>query len=148
MRRLLLRLSLFVPFIVAMAAINWSVDPARLFGRSTKHPLEGYEGIILEDLLAGRPHTVTDEYSVPSVVQELIRSHEKLDLLVLGSSVCTPFNSANFPGETMLNGSVSGGDLEEAMCVYELACEAGRCPKRVLLEVHGWGTMLGRGNLS
>ena len=44
----------------------------------------------------------------------------------------------------MVNGAVPGGDLEEAICMYELACESGRRPKRILLEVHGWGTMLGK----
>ena len=144
MPRLLLRLFLFVPFVLAMAVVNWSVDPARFFGRSTTSPLAGYEGLILQDLLAGRPHAVGEDYNIPAVFNELIRSQKSIDVLVLGSSVCTPFHSANFPDETMLNGAVPGGDLEEAMCMYQLACEAGRRPKRILLEVHGWGTMLGK----
>jgi hypothetical protein len=48
----------------------------------------------------------------------------------------------------MFNGAVPGGDLEEAMCVYELACECGRRPKRILLEVHGWSYMLGERRVS
>ena len=94
--------------------------------------------------MTGRPHAVGEDFSVPTVFKELIHSQTSIDVLVLGSSVCTPFHSANFPGETMLNGAVPGGDLEEAMCMYELAREAGRRPKRILLEVHGWGTMLGK----
>jgi hypothetical protein len=144
MRRFLLRMSLFVPFVLAMAAINWSVDPARLFGRTAGRALDGYEDLILLDLRAGRPHPIEDEYNRPLVLEELIRDRKNLDMLVLGSSICTPFHSDNFPGQTMVNGAVPGGDLEEAICMYELACESGRRPKRILLELHGWGTMLSK----
>jgi hypothetical protein len=144
MPRLLLRLCLFVPFVLAMAVVNWAVDPAHFFGRRPTTALAGNEGLILQDLLSGRPHVAADDFSIPVVFKELISSQKSVDVLVLGSSVCTPFHSANFPGETMLNGAVPGGDLEEAMCMYELTREAGRRPKRILLEVHGWGTMLGK----
>ncbi len=118
MPRLLLRLCLFVPFVLAMAVVNWAVDPAHFFRRSTTSALAGYEGLILQDLLTGRPHAVGEDFSVPTVFKELIHSQTSIDVLVLGSSICTPFHSANFPGETMLNGAVPGGDLEEAMCMY------------------------------
>ena len=126
MRRFLLRLTLFVPFVLAMAAINRSVDPARLFGRTAGRALDGYEDLILVDLRAGRPHPIEDEYSRRLVFEELVRDRTSIDVLVLGSSICTPFHSENFPGQTMVNGAVPGGDLEEAMCMYELACEEGR----------------------
>jgi hypothetical protein len=143
MRRLLRRLSYFVPFVVAMAAINWTVDPARFFRHSAASTLAGYEAAVLEDLRAGRAHTVVDLYNLPVIIEERIRDQDRIDVMVLGSSICTPFHSADFPGEAMFNGAVPGGDLEEAMCVYELACECERRPKRILLEVHGWGYMLG-----
>jgi hypothetical protein len=147
MRRLLLRLSFFAPFVAIMAAVNWTVDPAQLFGRGSLSPLEGYEGVILDDLLAGRPHKIAGEYNQPAVLEELIRARKHIDVLVLGTSVSTPFHSDNFPGQVMLNGSVPGGDLEESICVYEIALESGRRPKRVLLEVRGWGNMLARREL-
>jgi hypothetical protein len=147
MRRVLLRLSYFLPFVVAMAAINWTVDPARFFRHSAASTLVGYEADILEDLRAGHPHTVVDSYNLPVILEERIRDQDRIDVLVLGSSIATPFHSANFPGEAMFNGAVPGGDLEEAMCVYELACERGRRPKRILLEMHGWGYMLGERNV-
>ncbi len=143
MRRFLLRLSYLAPFILAMAAINWTVDPARFFRGSTASTLAGYEATLLEDLRAGHAHTVVDLYNLPVVLEERIRDQDRIDVLVLGSSISTPFHSADFPGEAMFNGAVPGGDLEEAMCVYELACECQRRPKRIVLEVHGWGYMLG-----
>ena len=129
MRRFLLRLTLFVPFVLAMAAINRSVDPARLFGRTAGRTLDGYEDLILVDLRAGRPHPIEDEYSRRLVFEELVRDRTSIDVLVLGSSICTPFHSENFPGQTMVNGAVPGGDLEEAMCMYELACEERAVPE-------------------
>jgi hypothetical protein len=144
MRRFLLRLSYLAPFVLAMAAINWTVDPARFFGRGTASTLAGYEATLLEDLRAGHAHTVVDSYNLPVVLEERIRDQDKIDVLVLGSSISTPFHSADFPGEAMFNGAVPGGDLEEALCVYELACECERRPKRIVLEVHGWGYMLGK----
>jgi hypothetical protein len=146
MRRLLLRLSFFAPFVAVMAAVNWTVDPAQLFGRGSLSPLEGYEGVILDDLLAGRPHKIAAEYNQPAVLEELIRARKQIDVLVLGTSVTTPLHSENFPGQVLLNGSIPGGDLEESVCVYEIALECGRRPKRVLLEVRGWGYMLGKRN--
>jgi hypothetical protein len=143
LRRFLLRLSYFVPFVLVMAAVNWTVDPARFFGRSAVSSLAGYEAAILEDLRAGHPHTVVDTYNLPVVLEERIRDQDKIDVMVLGSSISTPFHSANFPGEVLFNGAVPGGDLEESMCAYELACECQRRPTRIVLEVHGWGYMLG-----
>jgi hypothetical protein len=144
MRRFLLRLSFLAPFVLAMAAINWTVDPARFFRRGTASTLAGYEATLLEDLRAGHAHTVVDLYNLPVVLEERIRDQDRIDVLVLGSSISTPFHAADFPGEVMFNGAVPGGDLEEAMCVYELACECERRPKRIVLEVHGWGYMLGK----
>jgi hypothetical protein len=143
LRRFLMRLGYFVPFFLVMAAINWTVDPARFFGRSAASTLVGYEAAILEDLRAGHTHTLVDTYNVPVVLKERIRDQDRIDVLVLGSSVPMPFHSENFPGEALFNGAVPGGDLEEAMGVYELACECQRRPKRILLEIHGWGMMLG-----
>ncbi len=128
MVRLLVRLSLFLPLIAAMAAVNWIVDPARFFARVATAASDGYEGAILKDLLANRPHTVVAEFDQRVVLEELIRSRSEIDVLVLGSSVSKPFHSELFPGRSMVNGAVQGGELEEAICIYELAGKAGGCP--------------------
>jgi hypothetical protein len=143
MRRLLFKLSLFSPLVVAMAWINWTVDPARFFVPPTSVLTAGYEGAIVEDLFAGRPHSISGEYDQRIVFEELLRNRRGLEVLVLGSSVAKPLHSELFPGRSFLNGAIHGGELEEAICAYELAWERGFRPKRVLIQFQGWGRMLG-----
>jgi hypothetical protein len=142
--RLLVKLSLFFPLVLLMVAVNWTVDPARLFTRSAARTSGGYEGEILGDLLAGRPHRVRGEFNQRLVVEEIIRARPTIDVLVVGSSVGKPFHAELFPGQSMVNGAILNGDLEEAICVYELAWETGKRPKRVVLEMRGLSKILGR----
>jgi hypothetical protein len=143
MTRLLLKLCLFSPLIAGMAWINWTVDPARFFAPRMSALTSGYEGAIVDDLFAGRPHSISGEYDQRIVVEELLRNRQSLDVLVLGSSVAKPFHSALFPKGSFLNAAIHGGELEEAICAYELAWERGFRPKRVLIQFQGWGRMLG-----
>jgi len=143
MRRLLFKLSLFCPLVVAMVWVNWTVDPARLFVPRTSVLSAGYEGAIVEDLFAGRPHEVSGEYDQRVVFEEVLRNQQRLDVLLLGSSVAKPFHSGLFPDGSFLNGANHGGELEEAVCAYELAWERGFRPKRVVIQFQGWGRMLG-----
>jgi hypothetical protein len=143
MLRLLFKLSLFSPLVAVMVWVNWTVDPARFFVPRTSVLSAGYEGVIVEDLFAGRPHEVSAEYDQRVVFEELLRKQQSLDVLVLGSSVAKPFHSELFPEGSFLNGAIHGGELEEAVCSYELAWECGFRPKRVLLQFQGWGRMLG-----
>ncbi len=143
MLRLLLKLSRFWPFVAAMVWINWTVDPARFFVPRTSVLTTGYEGAIVDDLFAGRPHSISGEYDQRVVIEELMRNRQSLDVLLLGSSVGKPFHSGLFPEGSFLNAAIHGGELEEAICAYELAWERGFRPKRVLIQFQGWGRMLG-----
>jgi hypothetical protein len=143
MQRLLIKLSLFSPLVVAMAWINWTVDPARFFVSRTSVLTSGYEGAIVEDLFAGRPHSISGEYDQRVVIEELVRNRPRLDVLLLGSSVAKPFHSGLFAEGSFLNAAIHGGELEEEICAYELAWERGFRPKRVVIQFQGWGRMLG-----
>src|ERR1700730_4465845 len=143
MPKLLLKLSLFWPLVAGMVWINWTVDPARFFAPRTSVLTAGYEGAIVEDLCAGRVHSISGEYDQRVVIEELLRIRRSLDVLALGSSVAKPLHSGLFPDSSFLNGAIHGGELEEAICVYELAWERGFRPKRVLIQFQGWGRMLG-----
>src|SRR5579862_5174706 len=143
MLRLLFKLSLFSPLVAGMVWINWTVDPARFFVPSSSVLTMGYEGVIVEDLFAGRPHFLAGEYDQRVVIEELLRNRQDLDVLVVGSSVAKPLHSGLFPNSSFLNAGVPGGDLEEAICAYELAWERGFRPKRVLIQFQGWHRLLG-----
>jgi hypothetical protein len=143
MLKLLFKLSLFWPLVAAMVWINWTVDPARFFAPRTSVLSAGYEGAIVDDLFAGRPHSISGEYDQRVVLEELLRNRQSLDVLLLGSSVAKPFHSELFPEGSFLNGASHGGELEEAICAYELAWERGFRPKHVLIQFQGWGRMLG-----
>lgn len=57
MFRFLVKLGFFLPILLLIVWVNWSVDPAKLFGGHSSDPARyEYELIIARELLAGRPH--------------------------------------------------------------------------------------------
>jgi hypothetical protein len=138
MRRLFLKFASFVPIVLLVAAVNRSIDPARFYGTHFLDPSrDRYEGTVIDNLLAGRSQTLVGPYNEPLVHEAVFRAKRPIDVLILGSSVAKAINSDSFPGQHVYNGSISAYELEEAAAVYQLAWEAGRRPKRVVLEFHG-----------
>jgi hypothetical protein len=138
MRRFVIKMMWFVPLVALIAAVNRTIDPARFYGTHFLDPSrDRYEGTVIDNLLAGRPQVLLGPYNERLVHDAVFRSKRPIDVLVLGASVAKPINSGSFPGQHLYNASIYGGELEESAAAYQLAWEAGRRPKRVVLEMHG-----------
>lgn len=138
MRRFLFKCLCFVPLVVLIAGVNGTVDPARYYRSHFLDPWrDRYEGTVIDNLLAGRSQSLIEPYSERIVHEAVFRSKRPIDVVVLGSSVAKAINGDSFRGQSFYNASVYGGELEESVAIYQLAWEAGRRPKRVVIEMHG-----------
>jgi hypothetical protein len=138
MRRFLIKMVWFVPLLALIAAVNRTIDPARFYGTHFLDPSrDRYEGTVVDHLLAGQTQALLGPYNERLVHEAIFQSNRPIDVLVLGASVAKPINSDSFPGQHLYNASIYGGELEEAAAAYQLAWEAGRRPKRVVIEMHG-----------
>lgn len=145
MRRFLFKLSLCLPIALIMGGVNWVVDPGRFYVGQIFDPSRNrIEAVVIDDLRAGRPHRMASVYSERLVVEQVFRDRPKIEVLALGSSIAKPMCGELFPGHSFFNASIYGGDLEEFVSVYELAWERGVRPKRVVLQLQGFGRMLGK----
>src|SRR5580658_2135621 len=138
MRRFVIKMMWFVPLLALIAAVNRTIDPARFYGTHFLDPSrDRYEGTVVDHLLAGQTQALLGPYNERLVHEAIFQSNRPIDVLVLGASVAKPINSDSFPGQHLYNASIYGGELEEAAAAYQLAWEAGRRPKRVVIEMHG-----------
>jgi hypothetical protein len=138
MRRFVTKMLWFVPLLALIAAVNRTIDPARFYGTHFLDPSrDRYEGTVIDNLLAARSQALLSPYNERIVHDAVFRSNRPIDVVALGASVAKPINSGSFPGQQLYNASIYGGELEESAAVYQLAWEAGRRPKRVVIEMHG-----------
>src|SRR5579872_5842009 len=145
MRRFLVKLACWVPLAGAMACVNWRVDPGRFFvGNVFDSARNEYEAALIADLRGGRPHRMAAVYNERLVLEQVFRDRPRLNVLVFGSSVAKPVSGDLYPGKTFFNASIYGGDLEEAIAAYEVARECGQHPKRIVLQLQGYGRLLGK----
>jgi hypothetical protein len=143
MGRFLLKLNLFLPLLLLTAWLNWTVDPARLFGGHSTDPLRHeYEVVIAKDLLAGRPHDQIAPYDDGLVNELIYRNRRDIEVLVLGSSIAKPLHAAGAADATFFNASLYGAKLEEMIAEYEVARRNGVRPRRVVIQIDG--SLLGR----
>jgi hypothetical protein len=146
-RRFVLKLSGWLPILIGMVWVNWSVDPGRFYvGQAFDPSRHQLEAAIVNDCRAGREHRITTTYNERLVIEQVFRDRPTIEVLVLGSSVAKPIHGGLFPGSSFFNASVYGGELEEAVAIYQLALERGRRPKRVILQLQGFGRLLGKRN--
>jgi hypothetical protein len=129
------KLSLFLPFLAFVAWINWTVDPAMLFGDHLWDPARHrYEGMIAGDLLAEKPHTTVAPYNERLVDEMIFHHRPQIETLVLGSSLAKPIYAGLCPGKCVYNASIYGGRLDEMVGAYELARRSGLHVRRLVLQ--------------
>lgn len=136
MIRLLFKLGLFLPLLLVMVWVNWSLDPALVVEKHRIDPSRHqYEPVIARDLLAGRSHRYRAPYSA-FVLDELIFSgRPQIKSLVFGSSVGTPIHEVPFSGSAFFNASMFGARIGEMVALYQLALDCGLRPRHVLIEI-------------
>jgi hypothetical protein len=87
-----------------------------------------------EAMLDARP-IQTDADERPLKIAYLIHAPSRPQILVLGSSRAMEISSAWFPHQTLFNGGVRYGGIDDAVSFFELSLETGKTPDLVLLEL-------------
>ncbi len=115
----------------AVAAVNYTVDPAGVF-------TTGEEQRAVEILLSGQSAANLDNYNERFVKRQLAGSIGPVDTLALGSSRAALITREMAGGGSFFNLSVAGAMLQEAVGLYGLYYESYGPPQRVLLVVDPW----------
>ena len=133
MKKLILKLTLFVPLLAGVVLVNYYVDPACLFKD------DAYLFGIADLLLRG-----DNVQNVPNLDERLLQKHyiERLtyanDVIVLGSSRSMLIGKDLFPGKRFFNNSVSGASIEDFVAIYNMYEEKGMPPGSVVLGIDPW----------
>jgi hypothetical protein len=139
MRRLFIRLALFLPVVVLMATVNYVVDPAGLFQ-------VGGEREVARLLQAGSNVVV----SWNALDDRQIQRHYVEGLtgapawILVGSSRGLFTRHQAVASESFFNHGVSGATIEDFVAIVGLYSERGLLPKHIILTIDPW--ILNRSN--
>ena len=139
MKKILLKISLFLPILFSVVFMNYFVDPANLF-RGTP-----YEQSIAKLLLQGQNVANISNYDERLLQKFYIQGlTQKKDIIVLGSSRSMQISTDMFPGKTLFNNSVSGASVEDFISIYEMYSQKNLQPSIVIIGLDPW--LLNRNN--
>jgi hypothetical protein len=131
MRLFFIKLSLIVlPIGLAVAAVNYFVDPANLFTGSA------YVDRVARILSAGHNVDNLTNYDERIFQEQMIKDvHKTPDVVVLGSSRIMEIGSNFFPGKTVLNCGVSHGNVNDLVAIVGALDSLGRLPHEMVIGV-------------
>lgn len=133
MKKFLMRLTLLLPILLIISALNFMVDPANIFGG------QKIEKKIAEHLLNGSNVGNATDFDERLLQKFYIESlKETKDVVVLGSSRSLQIRSVLFPDKKFFNNSVSWGVLEDYISVYEMYEVKGYKPEVIVLGLDPW----------
>lgn len=133
MKRILVKLSLFLPIALFIAALNYFVDPSHLFIRGA------YERGIAQLLLDGKNVANAGNHDARLVQKYYIEGlRERKDVIVLGSSRSMFIRSYLFPGKTFFNSSVSAATIEDFVAIYGAYRRTGKIPHTIIMTLDPW----------
>jgi hypothetical protein len=132
MRRFTVKVLLAMLPVALMAAVNYTRDPAGLFGG-------GVEARIGELLVEGHAVRAPDEYNARLVHRYYVQHAPAApDVAVLGTSRAMRIRASAFPGRTVMNQAVFAGALEDFVGILGMYDRAGRWPREVVLTLDPW----------
>lgn len=132
MKKLFLKLSLFIPIILVIVGFNYFMDPANLFSKGKYE--YGIAKLISENNNVANL-TNCDERILQKYISEMIKT--KYDIMVLGSSRTMTIGNNLLEGK-VFNKSVSGCSLEDLMSVYWVTRKADSLPKTIIVNLDPW----------
>ena len=133
MKKVLLRLCLFIPILLIIAVVNFTVDPANLYSG------DAYITGIAKIMLSGKNVANVENYDERLLQKKYIEGlRQAKDVIVLGSSHSMRVSSAQFPGKTFFNNSVSIATLEDLIAIYQLYSDNGLKPSIIILGIDPW----------
>jgi hypothetical protein len=126
--RFLLRVSCFLPIALVLIAGNWIYSQPFVQRRISDGLRE-----ITDGLLAGE--TVWTNQNIRVLKRAWIQRLPQKDILVLGSSRTLAIEERWFRPASLFNTGVLGGDLYDAIAMFEICLESGQKPRTVILEI-------------
>ena len=132
MRRFCLRILLAALPVALMVVVNYTRDPAGLFGGGA----EARIGALLVDGHAVRP---PDEYNARLVDRYYVQhAPTPPDVVILGTSRAMRIRSSAFPGRTAMNLAVFAGTVEDVVAIVGMYDRKGRWPGEIVLVLEPW----------
>ncbi len=132
MKKLFLKLLIFLPIVLMIVGFNYFVDPAHLFSKGK------YEYGIAK-LLNEKNNVANisnyDERMLQKYILEFEK--EKKDISILGSSRIMMIGNNILEGKVLNNG-VSGCSLEDIMAIYWMYKKDSIIPKKIIIGLDPW----------
>ncbi len=133
MRKLISKVLRFLPIMIAVAAINYYVDPSQLFGNGR---LERWMAtIMLRGENVANILNYDDRLLQKFYLEDMPTSK---DVFVLGSSRSLLIRSTDFPGQSFYNSGLAGASVEDYIAVTQLLEERDFIPSTMIVEVDPW----------
>jgi len=132
-KKLLIKILLFLPILLLIVGFNYFVDPASIFKSKV------YYTKIATILLKGNNVANLSNYDERLLQKELINNLTKRkNIIVLGSSRVMQIKSCIFNSNSFLNNGVSGASIEDDMAIYGMYREKGMIPSKVIIGLDPW----------
>lgn len=136
-KRVLLKLLiLLLPIGLIVIALNWSIDPGRIFSRSGEVNERQLASLLLRPANVASINWNMNDRLLQKYYADLLPNKPKV--LVLGSSRSMQINSAMVPMTPFVNASVVGASLEDLLAVYELYQERDKLPDILIIGIDPW----------
>lgn len=120
-------------FLLAVAGINYSVDPGNIFSKNVLVKTCG------QWLLEGHTVAITKNYDERLLQKYLIENDDKgYEVAVFGSSRAMDIGANIFVHETVKNYSVSGASIEDDIALYFLYERLHGKPQKVVIGGDAW----------
>jgi hypothetical protein len=136
LRRFAFKLSLLMPLVGALVAINLTVDPGGIFRTETTAE-HAYARLMAEGHVAvAHVAAIKNWREVTRHFFEL--KHLNADVLLMGSSTAFEVRRRHFPGDRFYNLSMVGGNLEDYIIMFDLLKVRHDLPKKLILSLDPW----------
>lgn len=123
----------FIPVLLIVALINYTIDPSQLFGNGR------VEREAAEIILHGENVSNLENFD-HRLLQKYYFEGLQLpkDIVVIGSSRAMLLSSSMFPGLTLYNASTAGSSIEDYIAIYDLMVRNEVFPKTLIIEISPW----------
>ncbi len=131
MRKLLLKLALFLPLLLSLLIIQRLAYSSTLFNTA--------EAAISKAWLNEENVAFTFDYDDRVTHKYYIKNNNrKKDAVIFGSSRSAKINNSFFPKKSFFNHNVTGAELEDYMSIYQLYRAQKNTPATVVLGLDPW----------
>lgn len=133
MRQLIYKIILLsIPLFLLLTGINYFGDAAKVF-------TSNYEKKMVEVILNNKHVTNIQNYDERIFQKELIQKIKvQPEIVIIGSSRTMLINSAFFPGQSLLNSSVSGAGLKDITAIYQIYKSNNKIPEKIIIGIDPW----------